>query len=167
MGKRTRKQTNELEFQGQVIVWLNEEINKRPGLNLEKTTQEKPRHASGKRSDLIVWSDRANEIAFLAIELKTPTTPINDPVFFSGAIEKSQHWKAAYFALWNMRELEVYRTPTRDQYFLPNDAIYRSALPLAITQVEDWLRPSFSNELRNQALAILDTSLDAHGQKKA
>ena len=159
MGRTRRKQTNELEFQGQVIVWLNEEIKKRPGLNLDRATQEKPRQLSGKRSDLIVWSDRVSEIAFLAIELKTPTTPINDAVFFADAIEKSRHWKAAYFALWNMRELEVYRTPSADHNVLPNDAIYRSSLPLAITQVEDWLKPSFANELRTQAVAILDTAI--------
>ena len=100
-----------------------------------------------------------SEIAFLAIELKTPTTPINDAVFFADAIEKSRHWKAAYFALWNMRELEVYRTPSADHNVLPNDAIYRSSLPLAITQVEDWLKPSFANELRTQAVAILDTAI--------
>ncbi len=159
MARTRRKQTNELEFQGQVIVWLNEEINKRPGLNLDKATQEKPRQLSGKRSDLIVWSDRASEIAFLAIELKTPTTPINDPAFFADAVEKARHWKAAYFALWNMRELEVYRTPSADQHILPTDAVYRSSLPLAITRVEDWLRPSFADELRNQAIAILDTAV--------
>lgn len=82
MAKSKRKQTNELEFQGQVVVWLNDEITKRPGLKVDKATQEKPRRSSGKRSDLIVWTDRAAEVAFLAIELKTPSTPINDPVFF-------------------------------------------------------------------------------------
>ena len=56
MGRTRRKQTNELEFQGQVIVWLNEEIKKRPGLNLDRATQEKPRQLSGKtqRPDRLV-----------------------------------------------------------------------------------------------------------------
>ena len=99
MAKRGRRQTNELEFQGQVVVWLNEEIAKHPTFGLDKATQEKPRKLSGKRSDLIAWSDRANEIAFLTIELKTPTTPINDPVFLADAIEKAQHWNAKYFGM--------------------------------------------------------------------
>lgn len=154
-----RKQSNELEFQGQVIVWLNDEIAKRPGLKLEKATQEKPRKSSGKRSDLIVWTDRAAEVAFLAIELKTPSTPINDPVLFADAIEKAQHWKAEYLAIWNMRELEVYKTPGHGQSLLPSDAICRSALPLAISQVEDWLKPAFAKELRNQAVEILDSTV--------
>lgn len=165
MAKSTRKQTNELEFQGQVIVWLNEEIRKRPGLKLENATQEKPRKSSGKRSDLILWSDRVNEFAFLAVELKTPTTPINDPVFFADAIEKAQHWRAKYFALWNMRELEVYVTPSLGGSVLPTDALRRSSLPLAITQVDEWLKPAFTAELRNQALEILDAAIthDATG----
>src|SRR5438105_8923062 len=110
MAKSARKQSNELEFQGEAISWLNTEIKRRVGLGLDGATQEKPRKTSGKRSDMIVWRDRAAEFAFLAIELKTPTTPINDPTFFADALEKGRHWKARYFALWNMRELEVYET---------------------------------------------------------
>ena len=157
-----RKQTNELEFQGEVIIWLNNEISKRPGHSLEKATQEKPRKSSGKRSDLIVWTDRAAEVAFLAIELKTPVTPINDPDFFADAIEKAQFWKARYLALWNMREFEVYPTPTHEQQLLPSDAMKRSARPLAISQVEDWLEPAHATQLRNQAVEILDAVVLHH-----
>ena len=167
MVKSGRKQSNELEFQGQAGVWLNEEIGKRPGLKLDKATQEKPRQSSGKRSDLVVWTDRANEIAFLAIELKTPTTPINDPVFFADAIEKAQHWQAQYFALWNMRELEVYETPPAGGPApLPTGALRRSSLPLAITQVEEWLKPAFALELRNQAVEIIDAAITHHATGK-
>lgn len=158
--RSARKTTNEWEFQGKVNVWLNEEITKRPGLNVEGATQEKPRSNSGQRSDLIVWTDRASETAFLAIELKTPTTPINDPTFFNDAIEKAQHWRAKYVALWNMRELEVYETPAIGVAVLPSDAIVRSSLPLAITHVEDWLKPAFSNALRQQAVGILDAAVN-------
>ena len=138
MATAGRKQTNELEFQGQAGVWLNEEIKKRTGLNLDKATEEKPRKSSGKRSDLIVWKDRANELAFLAIELKTPTTPINDPVFFADAFEKAQHWGATYFALWNMREIEVYKTPQAGT--LP---------PFQQTRYIDHFHPSRSLRSRN------------------
>src|SRR5688500_2710882 len=103
-----RKTTNEQEFQGHIISYLNGEIARRKGLDLDMATQEKPRKTSGKRSDMVVWKDRSAELAFLAIELKTPTTPINDPTFFEDALEKGRHWKSQYFALWNMRQLEVY-----------------------------------------------------------
>ena len=159
MAKSRRKNTNELEFQGQVIVWLNNEISKRAGLELDRATQEKPRQQSGKRSDLIVWTNRAAETAFLAIELKTPTTPINDPAFVADAIEKARYWQAKYLALWNMREMEVYETPAPGNSLLPSEAICRSALPLAIEQVEDWLKPAFAAELRNQSIRLLDTAI--------
>src|SRR5690348_11054605 len=105
--KSGRKTSNEMEFQGQVVSWLNAYIAKHPALGLETTTQEKP-HSTGKRNDLVVWRDRAALVAFLTVELKTPTTPINDPTFFGDALAKGRHWHSRYFALWNMRELEVY-----------------------------------------------------------
>jgi methylase of polypeptide subunit release factors len=160
MAKSSRKQSNELEFQGEVISWLNAEIAKRPGLSLDGATQEKPRKTSGKRSDMIVWRDRVAELPFLAIELKTPTTPINDPTFFADALEKGRHWKARYFALWNMRELEVYETPPAPHVPIPSDAIRKSAHPLALTQVEDWLKPAFKKDLRAQALEIFDAAVN-------
>ena len=55
-------------------------------LGLNTATQEKPRRTSGHRSDMIVWIDRLALLPFLAIELKTPSTPINDPVFFADAL---------------------------------------------------------------------------------
>lgn len=160
MGMGKRKQSNELEFQGQVVTWLNEEISKRPGLGLDKVTQEKPRKGSGKRNDLVVWIERRSESAFLAVELKTPTTPINDPNFLADALEKARHWKSPYFALWNMRELEVYATPSPAQPPpLPRDALKVSAWPLAITQVDDWLKPQFETELRKQAIEIVEAAV--------
>ena len=157
-----RKATNEPEFQGQVIVWLNEEIKKRPGIPVESATQEKPRFSSGKRSDLIIWFDRKSEFAFLALELKTPTTRINDPTFFADAIEKARYWKAPYFALWNMQELELYATPPTEQAPLPTDAIIRTSLSSAITQVDDWLKPALKKALQSKAIEILNTALEHH-----
>jgi hypothetical protein len=63
--RRHHRASNAESFfpQGQVCVWLNQEIGERPGLKLDKATQEKPRKSSCKRSDLVVWTDRANEIA--------------------------------------------------------------------------------------------------------
>lgn len=160
MSTSKRRTTNEQEFQGEAVHWLNDEIAKRPGIKLDKATQEKPRKSSGKRNDLVVWIDRASEVAFLSVELKTPATPISDPVFFDDALEKALHWKSQYFALWNMRELEVYVTPPAGHRPLPSEALQRSSTTFAITQVEDWLKPPFAKDLKRQALVILDTALD-------
>jgi hypothetical protein len=67
---KKHKDSNEMEFQGQVVHWLNHYIQKHPSLGLEGATQEKP-HKGGKRNDLIIWRDRAALVAFLTIELKT------------------------------------------------------------------------------------------------
>jgi type I restriction enzyme M protein len=155
--KAGRKESNEQEFQGQVITWLNSEISKRT-LGLDTATQEKPRKTSGHRSDMIAWIDRLALLAFLAIELKTPSTPINDPVFFSDALAKGRYWKSKYFALWNMREFEVYET-TDPKTPTPADIIRKSSHPLAITQVEDWLKPNWKKELHAQAVEILDAAI--------
>lgn len=153
-----RKSTNELEFQGQVLEWLNEELRKRPGLALDRTTQEKPRKTSGKRSDLVIWKDRAAEFSFLTIELKTPQTPINDPVLFSDGIEKAKFWRAPYFVIWNMQEAELYQTPPKGGQLTPADAIKRWPTQPAVSKVEDWLRPDVAKVLRSQAISILEAA---------
>ena len=155
----TRKKTNELEFQGEVLNWLNTELSSR-ALGLDRATQEKPRLTSGKRSDLVIWKDRAGEIAFLAMELKTPTTLINDPVFLADAIEKAQNWRAAYFAIWNMREFEVYQTPAAGDAITPAEAIGRSAVSSPAASVDDWLDADIRRLLAAQAVEILDTAID-------
>lgn len=158
MKKFGRKNTNEQEFQGQVVTWLNSEISKR-SLGLDTTTQEKPQKTSGRRSDVIAWIDRLAELAFLAIELKTPTTPINDPVFFSDALAKGRFWKSRYFALWNMRDFEIYETPIGSHVPTPAEAIKKSSHPLALTQVDDWLKANFKKDLHDQTIEILDAAV--------
>ena len=58
-----------------------------------------------------------------------------------------------------MREMEVYKTPASGKSLLPSDAICRSALPLAISHVEDWLKPAFAKQLRNQGIELLDAAV--------
>ena len=70
-----KHKTNEWEFQGDVLTWINEVIQKRPGLGLEKASQE-PSKLTPKRNDLVIWRNRAAGSAFLTIELKTPEVPI-------------------------------------------------------------------------------------------
>ena len=155
----TRRRSNELEFQGVALGWINEDIRSRSGTSLDKATQEKPRLSSGKRNDIVVWRDRPAEIAFLAMELKTPATPINDPVLLADAIEKAQNWRAAYFAIWNMRQFEVYVTPAAGSLVLPTDAIARSSPGPNVTDVEDWLKPAVETGLRRNVTDIIDAAL--------
>ncbi|MDZ4858044.1 MAG: N-6 DNA methylase [Candidatus Hydrogenedentes bacterium] len=159
MAAKGRKKTNELEFQGEVLGWLNHEIKRRPGLKIDRASQEKPRQTSGKRSDLIIWKDRSAEAAFLALELKTPDTSINDPVFFADAIEKAQHWSAPYFVIWNMREAELYPTPPKGGMVTPAGVLKRWPALTAVTKLEDWLRTNIADSLRRQAIDILEAAI--------
>jgi hypothetical protein len=159
MVKSSKKTSNELEFQGQVVSWLNDYISKHSSLGLEIATQEKPHKTTAKRNDLVVWRDRAAEVAFLTVELKTPTTPLNDPTFFADALNKGREWGSRYFALWNMRELELFETVPAPHVPIPTDAIHRSAHPLAVTQVEDWLKPAAKKQLREQVIELLDAAI--------
>ena len=154
--------TNELEFQGQALKWIDEEIQRRPGLGLDKATQEKPRTSSGKRNDLVVWVDRKAEVAFLEIELKTPDTTISDPAFLADAIEKAQHWNAPFFAIWNMKEAELYRTPPTGNTTVPSNAIRTWRSDPLITSVDSWLDDRAGASLQRRAVEIVDASWEAH-----
>ena len=154
-----RRSTNELEFQGQVVSWLNDYISSHRGIGLDRATQEKPRRTSGKRNDLVVWCARATESAFISLELKTPDTVISDPILLVDALEKARQWKAPYFAIWNMTEAELYKTPLSSQILTPADAIQRWSLVPDMTRLEAWLDPRVAALLKKQAESILDVAL--------
>jgi methylase of polypeptide subunit release factors len=158
--KSKRRSTNEMEFQGQVVTWLNENISKHSGMGLDKATQEKPRSSSGKRNDLVVWKSRVSLIAFLSFELKTPDTPISDAVFLADAIEKAQHWGSPYFVIWNMQEAELYPTPVEGSHVTPSDRLHHWPQSTGCNQLEDWLKPEVSARLKRQIDEILDKAWD-------
>jgi hypothetical protein len=156
-----------MEFQGQVVTWLNENIGKHSGLGLDKATQEKPRSTSGKRNDLVVWQSRPGLIAFLSFELKTPSTPISDAVFLADAIEKAQHWGSPYFVIWNMQEAELYPTPLVGSTVTPNDRLHHWPPSTGCKQLEDWLKPDIEARLKSQVDDILDKTWDQFISKGA
>lgn len=160
MGKKSKaKQTNEQEFQSQVASWLQALVKKRNLKSIDKVTSETPDKTS-KRNDLVIWRNRAARDAMLAVELKTPTTPINDAVFFNDALEKGQKWKAAHFGVWNMQRLEVYSTPAKGMA-PPLQPLFSINTAAAITTVEDWLDPVKEAALRDVAEQMLDAVLAA------
>ncbi len=150
-----KNMSNEWEFQGKVLSWLQEEIDLRPGLKLEQVTQE-PSKITPKRSDLVVWKHRASSDAFLTFELKTPETPIQDAKLFSDASEKARKWGAQYFAIWNMKAAELYRVPSEPATASIADRVYQSPLNSKIGSVDDWLNGQLASELRSVALKLLD-----------
>jgi methylase of polypeptide subunit release factors len=149
--------TGELEFQGAVVTWMNEDAKRRVGLGIDIVTQE-PHKGDRKRNDLVVWKDRSAHQALATLELKTPATPITDPVFLLDACRKAQNFGAPVFAVWNMQAAELYRTPPVGTDATPIDRIKVYPLLTEIRDVEDWLDADGRRVLQKRALEILDDS---------
>ena len=149
--------TNEWEFQGQILGWLNEEIASRGGLNLDLATQE-PSQKSGKRSDLVVWRNRLAEVAFLTFELKTPSTEISDPQLLHDAISKARRWGASYFAIWNMSGAELYRVDGGGAPGGPAVLVRAWPPDPSIRKVSDWLQAEALASLKIRSRQILDAA---------
>jgi len=160
-----RRTTNELEFQGQVVTWLNDNLTKHEGLGLDRATQEKPRTTSGKRNDLVVWKSRESSIAFLSFELKTPDTPISDAVFLADAVEKARQWGSPYFVIWNMKEAELYATPAIGLPVTPNNRVHHWPADTGCERLEDWLKADVQARLHAQVNQMLDKAWDQYIQQ--
>jgi len=162
-----KHKSNEWEFQGAVLTWINDQISHRPGLGLDKATQE-PSKITPKRSDVVIWWNRAADNAFFTIELKTPEVPINDPKLLSDASEKATRWGAPCFAIWNMQMAELYRTP-KEGTATPADRVHQFALNPLIASVDDWLDPKKGLALRDVHARDLHSAYpraaEAHGRK--
>jgi methylase of polypeptide subunit release factors len=161
MSKLRGKRSSEWEFQGEVLKWLNTEIVHRPGMGLSGVTQEASR-ITPQRNDLVVWLDRSSDSAFLAIELKTPETPITSPGLLLDAESKARRWQAPFFAIWNMQSAELYKTPLGMVPATPGDRIHSWAPDPLVRSVDDWLKKEVARALQRRALEILDTAWSFH-----
>ncbi len=104
--------SNEREFAGQVISWLNEFLEKgsypfevassEHSVKVEKKT---------KFPDVQIWLSRKAQQGFCGWELKTPSTPVDDQELLTNAAEKARAMHADYFVTWNMRDAIIWRTP--------------------------------------------------------
>ncbi len=104
--------SNEREFTGQVISWLNEFITKgsypfevassEPSIKVKEKT---------KFPDVQIWLNRKALQGFCGWELKTPSTPVDDQETLNNAAEKARAMHADYFVTWNMRDAVIWRTP--------------------------------------------------------
>jgi methylase of polypeptide subunit release factors len=149
--------TNEWEFQGDALSWINSFLGSH-NLGFERATQEF-RNADGRRSDIIVWSDHAARKAVVAAELKRPEIALS--TFERDAVRKAQKVGAPYVALWNMRRLDLHRTPTAPRKdLLPDDFIDTIDEIKTLATVDDWMKPAVRKQLEKLAqrflLAVFD-----------
>ena len=158
-----KRPPNEWEFQGEVLGWLNGEIARRPGLKLDRATQE-PSRVTLKRNDLIVWWDRAAEVALLTVELKRPNTPIADLSFFADADAKAKRWSAPFFAIWNIQSAELYTNPP-DRRATLADRIRSITIEVPITRGDEWLHRDVSERLQSVAVELLDCAWNRYHSK--
>lgn len=142
--------TNEWEFQGALLGWINADITEH-NLSFDMATQEFP-NAQGRRSDIVIWSDHTARSARLELELKTPRIPLRDDALRRDAVRKAQTLGAPYLALWNMRTVELYRTPPTPTRTLTDDDLAEViGTAERLFRTEDWLNPDVEVELKQLA----------------
>ncbi|MCG6551883.1 MAG: N-6 DNA methylase [Candidatus Magnetominusculus sp. LBB02] len=105
--------SNEREFQGQVISWLNEFL-KDGGYPFEIATSETSVKVAENETnfpDVGLWVNRQANQGFCGWELKTPATPVDDKELLAAASKKARAMRADYFVTCNMRDAVIWRTP--------------------------------------------------------
>ncbi|MFB3895821.1 MAG: class I SAM-dependent DNA methyltransferase [bacterium] len=110
--KKTIK-TNEREFSGQVVSWLNQilQSGNYPFETVTGETSIRIKEESTRYPDTAIWLDRKAGIAFCFAELKTPDTPATDQPTLDLAAKKARAVGANFFLTWNMRDAVLWRTP--------------------------------------------------------
>lgn len=105
--------SNEREFMGQVVSWLNEILKSGsyPFETASSETSVKVEEKKTKFPDVQIWINRQAGSGFCGWELKTPLTPVDDPETLENAAEKARAMRADYFVTWNMRDAVIWRTP--------------------------------------------------------
>jgi hypothetical protein len=100
--------TNEREFQGQVVSWLNQFISA-GGTPFDQATAETSLTGDVRGfTDVILWLNRDAKDPFCLMELKTPETYVKDSVLLKDALRKARALPVQYFVTWNMQELIVW-----------------------------------------------------------
>jgi hypothetical protein len=151
-------QSNEREFNSQVIVWINEFISggSYPFDNVTGETSIKVAGETTKFPDVQVWLNRAAKQGFCGWELKPPSIPVDDPTLLENAAAKARAMNADHFVTWNMRNAILWRTPhTLMPVFAENKVKEYPPIP-NINQPEDmWVKPN-DILLKVRAREILD-----------
>ncbi|WP_420264697.1 HsdM family class I SAM-dependent methyltransferase [Candidatus Magnetominusculus dajiuhuensis] len=109
--------SNEREFSGQVISWLNEFL-KDGEYPFEVASSEaslKVAENETRFPDVQLWLNRKASQGFCGWELKTPTTPVDNEELLKNAAGKARAMGAGYFVTCNMRDAVIWRTPISEK----------------------------------------------------
>lgn len=156
--KMSEVHSNEREFSGRVIVWLNELIGS--GVYpFDTATGEVSIKASGETTkfpDVQIWLNRAAKQGFCDWEIKQPSIPADDPELLENAANKARAMGADYFVTWNMRNAILWRTPQAHTAVTAEDRVKEYSPIYEISQPEDMWDKLNEIRLKERAHEILE-----------
>lgn len=157
-------QSNEREFSGQVIAWLNEFISggSYPFDTATGETSVQAVRETTKFPDAEIWLNRASKQGFCGWELKPPSIPADDPTLLENAAAKARTMNADHFVTWNMRNAILWRTPQAGTLVSASDRVKEyTPIPHISTPEDMWVKPN-DILLKERAREILDDLKTLH-----
>lgn len=151
-------QSNEREFNSQVIVWINEFISggSYPFDNATGETSIKVAGETTKFPDVQIWLNRAAKHGFCGWELKSPSTLADDSTLLENAAAKARAMNADHFVTWNMRNAILWRTPQTNMPVSARNRVKEYSPIPHISAPEDMWIKSNGILLKGRAREILD-----------
>ncbi|MEW6050246.1 MAG: hypothetical protein AB1644_04190 [Candidatus Zixiibacteriota bacterium] len=149
--------TNEREFTGQVVSWLNELLD-HGAYPFREITGETTIHTGKKKlrfPDVQLWLNRKAGLAFCGWECKPPTVAVDDSELLGNAAEKARAIRADFFVTWNMRDTVIWRTPPVGQNVTHTHRYYAYGSLTDIREIEDLWDEACHAQLRERAAQIL------------
>ncbi len=149
--------SNEREFQGQVVSWLNEIINAGGCSFTSASIEPSLKGKTGKTRfpDIVVWFDRESEAAHSLWELKQPRVPVDDPDLLEAALEKARRVGAHYIVTFNVREAILWDVPGPGDRLHVQSIRKRYDSPVSISNINDVLSEQAKLSTRELVKSLL------------
>ncbi|MBN2379641.1 SAM-dependent DNA methyltransferase [candidate division WOR-3 bacterium] len=134
---------NERTFQHRLITWLDRILIS--GYHSVKEADGDTSVKIGERTnfpDLVLWSNKAQEMAAATIELKDTKTSVDDCLLLDNGIPKAKQLRAKYFLTWNVRQTilwDISGDKSEPLQVYPPLLTVRSIEDINIAQVQDQL----------------------------
>ncbi|MBF0517973.1 MAG: SAM-dependent DNA methyltransferase, partial [Nitrospirae bacterium] len=135
--------SNEREFQGQVISWLNEFLKdgEHPFEVASSEPSVKVADNETRFPDIQLWLNRQANQGFCGWELKTPATSAEDKELLDLFARKARAMHADYFVTCNMTDAVIWRTPISEE--VSKEYRYKTYPPIVQISTPDdlWVVP--------------------------
>lgn len=150
--------SNEYEFQGMVVGWLNEWLatGSYPFDSATQNPSLKTGASTTKFPDVALWINYKANLAYCGWELKTPETHADDTKLLENAAEKARAVGAEHFVTWNMRDAIIWKTPKLDEKVLAEHRVKQYQSLYEINDAEDLKNEQHKIALKNRAKEILE-----------